>query len=126
MQVFLVHAEDDIVLARMRTRQLARAVGLGIGDQARISLAASSIAHTLKMGGARPGRIAIDGLEEEGRTGVRVVCTVADHDESDGLLRSLASWPWNLMVDELMTRKLPSEEVEVAAVKWAARVGGEA
>jgi hypothetical protein len=120
MQVFLVHVEDDIVLARLRTRQLARTVGLGVGDQARISLAASSIAHTLKMGGVHPGRIAIDGLQEDGRTGVRVVCTIADHDDSDGLLRSLASWPWNLMVDELMTRRLPSEEVEVTVVKWAA------
>ena len=59
-QTIKVKSMSDIVLARMRVRQMARTAGLGIRDQACIALATSSLAHALRLGGPDEDRIEID------------------------------------------------------------------
>lgn len=114
----------DVVTARMEVRNLARAVGLNTSDQARISLATSSLAEALGIGGARRGRITIERLIGDKRSGVRVICTTTQSppDSIDSDLQSKVSGnsTWRWMVDELIVETPPSNELQVTLVKWMA------
>lgn len=117
-QTIPVSTENDVIFARMQTRQLARALGLAIADQARISLAASSLAHAVKLGEASKGHIAISGLQEDGRSGLQIICrAVCPADESHNLQRALEDAKWMLMVDELSIQA-NADCIEITAVKW--------
>ncbi len=118
-QRIAIRGEDDVILARMKTRNLARAAGLGIADQARISLAASSLAHTMELGSRFGGHILIECLDGDGRPGVRIVCTAANAADGGQNLGALRDTKWLLMVDELTVETLPTSDVQVIAVKWA-------
>ena len=107
----------DIMAARARVRELARQKGLGITDQARISLATSSLADVLGLGTQRQGQIAISNVEEEKRTGIRVVCT-ATRDAKRALTPAQLD-VHQLLVDELTIEILPSDEVQVTLIQWA-------
>lgn len=112
-----VTSVHDIMSARARVRELARQKGLGITDQARISLASSSLADVLGLGTHREGQIVIDSMEEENRTGIRVVCTTAK-----GAKRELTSAQLDvhqLLVDELTIEMLPSDDVQVTMIQWS-------
>jgi hypothetical protein len=107
----------DIMAARARVRELARQKGLGITDQARISLATSSLADVLGLGTHRQGQIVIDSMNEENRTGIRVVCTAAK-----GAKRALTPAQLDvhqLLVDELTIEMLPSDDVQVTLIQWS-------
>lgn len=107
----------DIMAARARVRELARRKGLGITDQARISLATSSLADVLGLGTHRQGQIIINSTEEKSRIGIRVVCTAAK-----GAKRALTPAQLNvhqLLVDELTIEMLPSDDVQVTIVQWS-------
>jgi serine/threonine-protein kinase RsbT len=118
-QTITVRKDFDVILARSRTRDLARKMGMGTTDQARISLAASSAARALGLGGAHQGQIVITGLNGGGRVGVRVVCTTRDCTNRE--LRSRVFADARSMTDELTVKELPSGEVQVTLVKWAKR-----
>lgn len=105
--------ESDIVLLRMQVRDLARAMGLNLADQARISLAASSAAKAIGLGVAHPGQAKVEDCNCEGRIGVRVICT-----SKDGTRRALGDAKW--MVDEYSFETLPTSEIQVTLVKWRA------
>lgn len=112
-----VHNETDIILARLRVRELARAQGFNVMNQARVSLAASSLARTLGLGGTHRGQITVEGLQDGGRsTGVRVVCTKTDGAEADYGAQTFDDL--RLMVDELTVEELPSADLQVTMTKW--------
>ncbi len=117
-QTIMIHAQIDVITARVKVRELARALGLKTTDQARISLATSSLAQTLGLGKKLPGQIIIDRLIREERTGVRVVCVAADASDCD--LKPEVSRDMGWMVDELTVETLPSNGgVQATLVKWA-------
>ncbi len=113
-QTITVRSEVDVVIARMKVREMARELGMPLADQARISLATSSLAGALEMGKARHGQITMDCLRNGDRMGVRVICVKKE---------GAAYTPGNLgdtrwMVDELIIETLPSLDMQVTLIKW--------
>jgi hypothetical protein len=107
----------DIMAARAKVREMARRKGLGITDQARISLATSSLADVLGIGTRRLGQIAVDGLDEKDRAGIRVICTATQDARRD--LTSDQLDVHQLLVDELAVETLPSSDVQVTLIQWS-------
>ncbi len=114
-QTISLSSEFDIVLLRMQVRDLARAVGMSLADQARVSLAASSLAKALELGASHPGQATIAGLSRASQTGVQVIC--ADkHAQPGQKTGSLEEVQW--MVDELTLETLPSSIRQATLIKW--------
>jgi hypothetical protein len=114
-QTLVIANEYDIILLRMQVRDLARAVGLNLGDQARISLAASSAAQVIGLGATQCDQVTIESCYRDGRAGVRVVCTTKN-GKADHTPYAFGDTRW--MVDELTCETLPSKEMQVTLVKW--------
>jgi hypothetical protein len=116
-QKVVVGRDFDVIVARSRVRDLARRLGMGATDQARISLATSSAARTIGLGMPHRGQIVFEGLDDGKRLGVRVVCT-ANNGASDKPYSGTFS-NIRFMTDELTVEKLPSNEIQVTMVKWS-------
>ena len=106
----------NIVEARMQVRQLARAIGFDLFDQARISLAPSTMAIILGLERSGKGLIAMERLKNGGHVGLQVICTeetIVLHDLAVGVLDDAKQ-----MVDDLKVESLSSGGVEVTMIKW--------
>ena len=68
-----LNSDLDIVAARVEGRHLAREMGFGIIDQARIATAISELARNA-IAYARGGEIWLRRLEPNGRVGLQIVC----------------------------------------------------
>jgi hypothetical protein len=115
-QTIEIHNRFDIIEARMQVRTLARKLGLDLFDQARISLAASTVAIILGLESSGNGSISMERRQFGERVGVEVVCTKAD-----AKLPNLAAGVMDdakRMVDELTIKELPSHGIEVTLFKW--------
>jgi serine/threonine-protein kinase RsbT len=117
-ETIAVREEFDIITARMRARELARALGFNLVDQARIALATSSSARALGVDGTPRNQITITlGYLGGGeRSGVQVVCIKANTalgDLSPGAFSSTRR-----MVDELAIEALPPSDVQITLIKW--------
>lgn len=64
--------EWDIVTVRQLGRNIAKEIGFGIVDQARITTAISEIARNIYLF-AKSGEITIEAVEEGSRVGIKVV-----------------------------------------------------
>ena len=122
MKTIQVDAEPDIVSARMHVRNLARSLGFSTKDQARVSLATSSLAHFLDIGGKYKGEITFGCSNGNSGTSkdeivMRVVCTVFCANPKYQInKRGLSKVQW--MVDDLDVESLPSDDVQVTLIKW--------
>jgi serine/threonine-protein kinase RsbT len=76
----LIHSDLDIVAARVEGRNLAKEMGFGIIDQARIATAISELARNVVLY-AQSGQIILSGLDLDGRLGLQIVC----EDEGPGI-----------------------------------------
>jgi len=113
-----IHNELDIIEARMHVRRLARETGLDLFDQARISLAASTMAIILGLEKSVKGSITLAQVHDGERVGVQVICTRHDayaQDLAGGVLDDARR-----MVDELGVETVP-DGVAVSLIKWTAR-----
>ena len=108
---------SDIVIARLRVRELARRTGLGIRDQACIALATSSLAYALRLGEPNEGHIDIYCSDRDERVGIQVVCTATAGAECDLASQAMADAGW--MVDDLTVETLPPNDARITLVKWA-------
>lgn len=117
-QTIAIRTEADVIHARMQTRQLAREAGLQIADQARISLAASSLAHALELGNSYEGKVTITRLNGH-RSGIQIVYNTSREDNSELVKDLIRTNDWKLMVDELTVSVLPGDDLMVIAVKWS-------
>jgi serine/threonine-protein kinase RsbT len=70
----LVHNDLDIVSARVEGRNLAKRLGFGVIDQARIATAISELARNLVLY-ADGGQVLLEEVHSEGRTGIQIVCS---------------------------------------------------
>ncbi len=114
-QTISLSNEADIVLLRMQVRDLARAVGMNLADQARVSLAASSLAKVMGWGTGHPGQATLVRLVRDSHTGVQVIG--ADQCAQPGCATgSLDEVRW--MVDELTAEILPTHIRQVTLIKW--------
>lgn len=108
----------DAITARMKVRELARTKGLNITDQARISLAAYSLATALELGNKYPGHIVIDFLDSDDRDGLRVSCITDEAAGGDFDPQALSNAKW--LVDNLDIETLPSGQVKATIIQWSA------
>lgn len=113
-----IQNELDIIEARMHVRRLARETGLDLFDQARISLAASTMAIILGLEKSGRGSISLAQLHDGERAGVHVICT--RHDSSPQDLAGGVLDDARRMVDELGVETVPGG-VAVSLIKWAAK-----
>lgn len=115
----VINSEVDVINARLQTRQMAKAAGLPIMDQARISLAVSSLAHVIHMGDSLPGQIVINRIKEGERTGVQVVWMVRPSEDCESILRELNDCSLSMMVDTMEVQASPMSGMCITAVKWS-------
>lgn len=118
-QQFSVCSEVDVINARRLTRQLAKDSGLQIVDQARISLAVSSMAHLLSMGEQHPGVIRIRSISVDQRVGVEVAWMTSLGSEYQSIMQALHETALEMMVDQMTIEALPEGAVTITAIKWA-------
>ncbi len=114
-QTFVVREDFDVIVSRSAVRDLARSIGMGTADQARISLATSSAARALGIGRTHQGQITIEDVQHEGQLGIRVVCKVEDLDESPAEEKLADA---RAMADELAIHELSAGQIEVTLIKW--------
>lgn len=115
-----VHNEADVINARLQTRQMAKDAGLQIMDQARISLAVSSLAHMVRLGDSHPGQIIINRIAEEGRSGVQVVWILKPDTDYEDVMQALDDTALAMMVDDVNIQTSPVSGLYITAVKWCA------
>jgi len=112
-----IASQTDIVLLRMSVRDAARASGLSLADQARISLAVSSVAEAADTNGRTHGQATIEECRRDERVGTQV--TYVARDDSRGHWPQVVSGvKW--MVDELTVEQLSPDQVRVTLIKWKA------
>jgi serine/threonine-protein kinase RsbT len=68
-----INSDLDIVAARVEGRNLARSMGFGVIDQARIATAISELARNVVLYAAC-GQITLTDMEKDGRRGLQIVC----------------------------------------------------
>jgi two-component system, response regulator YesN len=114
----IVRDYRDVINARQKTRELARAIGMDVTSQARISLATSSMANAISLGMLRIGQIAIESIQNPEQFGVRVTCSTTDGKETHIPPAALRDVQW--MVDHLTVDALPANNVQITLEKMEA------
>jgi hypothetical protein len=110
--------EFDIISARVYAREMARREGFSITDQARISLAVSSLAHKLGLGQNNPAEIELTCIRRGARMGMRITIRVDATNDLGPIISNLEHMRWMFMVDELTTERSVGL-IKIVAVKWA-------
>jgi serine/threonine-protein kinase RsbT len=77
----LIHNDLDIIVARLKSREVAREMGFSTIDQARISLATGELARLLAGSVDGQGEIVVSGIQLDNHSGVQVVSI---NHEADG------------------------------------------
>jgi serine/threonine-protein kinase RsbT len=73
-----INSEFDVVRARMQAREMAKEMGFGMADQARISLAASELARVLVRNVRRNlSELLLVGVMNNGHPGFQVIGTIS-------------------------------------------------
>lgn len=123
----IVKDEMDVIVARLRAREVARGIGFTTVDQARISLAAGELARVLAQNMDGPGEIIISGINTPGHVGVQVISTetkgagsvletvdgaVQDNGRINGLAKAID------LVDEGLVEDQGDQGTRVTLMKW--------
>lgn len=124
----VIKSDLDIVTARLRAREVAREMGFGTIDQARISLAASELARILSLKINTPGEILIAGVNTPEHVGIQVTSIdISDEKllEADGQatqapLHDSALTNAMALVDEGLVEQVGAKNIRVTLMKWLA------
>jgi serine/threonine-protein kinase RsbT len=121
-----VNNDLDVVVARMQAREMAKEIGFGTADQARISLAASELARVLSWNTSYSGEIILESTSRNGQSGIQINCLVtigatptpdeADQEANVGRFRSIAGA--RQLVDESVMEAEGSKYTRVTLLKW--------
>jgi serine/threonine-protein kinase RsbT len=121
-----INNDLDIVVVRMQAREMAKQMGFGTADQARISLAASELARVLSWNTGETGEIVMSDASQNGQYGLQVACLVSlemvSDDEANsaqgtaGSNRSLAGACQ--LVDESIVEEQDNNQAQVTLIKW--------
>jgi serine/threonine-protein kinase RsbT len=122
-----VNNDLDIVMARMQAREMAKQMGFGTADQARISLAASELARVLSWNGNKSGEVVMSAIKQNEHQGLQVICLVSlkyipTKDKVDWAkepsvpTRSLAGACQ--LVDESIVEEQDSKQARITLIKW--------
>lgn len=119
-QKMIAHSDIDIINVRMAVRGFARDCGLGLKDQACISLASSSVASLLSLGkefDASGVEILMESCESGPQRGMRVICSRRDkkinHHEVNNRLKTS-----HYLVDDIEMKLASLNGIEVIVIKW--------
>jgi serine/threonine-protein kinase RsbT len=123
----IVNDDMDVIVARLRAREVARVLGFATVDQARISLAAGELARVLARNMGGPGEILISGINTPGHVGIQVISIESknarpgthpsDHaDRDDGRMDGLAKAID--LVDEGSVEDQGEQGTRVTLMKW--------
>ncbi|MDG5472820.1 anti-sigma regulatory factor [Jeotgalibacillus sp. ET6] len=120
--------EWDIVAARQLGRNVAKELGFGTVDQARITTAISELARNIYLY-AGQGQLCIDRLNEHGKTGLRIIAA----DEGPGIpdIRKVMEDGFSTsgglgaglpgvrrLMDDFNIDSNPGEGTDIRATKW--------
>ena len=110
-QTIPVNTEFDVFTARMQARKMAREIGFDTANQARVAIATLSLARALRLGEKQQGQVTLNCLEKAGDWGIQVDCTTANSVNCRTEPWAFADLEW--LVDELVVKELPSNNVQV-------------
>lgn len=123
-----INNDLDIVTARMQAREMARQVGFGTADQARISLAASELARLLAWTeGLEPRQIVMSPATRNGHPGIQVTCLICfdqiSEDNESTEAERLSKQNHSLagarqLVDESLIEPQDNKFARVTLIKW--------
>jgi hypothetical protein len=112
-----IHSAFDAITARAKVRELARETGLDVTGQARISLAAYSLANTTNLRSTNQSQLVVKILKKGKRTGIEVICVITNAANDHLMSDAFDNVKW--LVDEFTIETLPSDAVKVALVQWS-------
>jgi serine/threonine-protein kinase RsbT len=118
----------DVVTARVEGRNLARDIGFGIIDQARIATAISELARNVVLY-AYGGEVILNRIEPNGRVGLQMVCIDRGPgiEDPQSVLRQAGNGGHELsmglagtrrLMDEFEIQSEPGVGTTVTACKW--------
>lgn len=123
-----INNDLDIVTARMQAREIARQLGFGTADQARISLAASELARILAWTpGQQPREIVMSSATRNGHPGIQVACLIcfdqssgeSEGNEAEELLKQNQGLEGaRQLVDESFIEPQDNKYARITLVKW--------
>ncbi|MCK1995497.1 anti-sigma regulatory factor [Peribacillus muralis] len=120
--------EWDIVAARQLGRNVAKELGFGTVDQARITTAISELARNIYLY-AGQGSVSIEKLNEDGKSGLKIIAedqgpgiedirrVMEDGYTTSGGLGAGLPGAKRLM-DEFDIESIPGEGTTIVAMKW--------
>ena len=111
-----IHSALDAITARARVREFARETGLDITGQARISLAAYSLANT-ELRSTSQGQLIVQVLKKGKRAGVEVAYVIPDVANDHFASDAFENVKW--LVDEFTVETLPSNEIQIVLIQWS-------
>ncbi|OQY48017.1 MAG: hypothetical protein B6242_03525 [Anaerolineaceae bacterium 4572_78] len=116
----LINDDSDIITARIQARKIARQVGFGTVDQARISLAASELARLLiKFNIDVPAEILISRTASHGHSGIEVVGINPNIEDALQTTQDSALLGAIELVDEYLVEN-SEQGIRVTLMKWLA------
>jgi serine/threonine-protein kinase RsbT len=123
-----INGELDIVTARVEGRNMAKAMGFGIIDQARIATAISELARNVVLY-ARSGQITLREANRTGKIGLEITCEdqgpgikdvrqVFDEETSPGQRSGMGLRGTRRLMDEFEIESHAGIGTKVTARKW--------
>jgi serine/threonine-protein kinase RsbT len=125
---FQILNDLDIVMARVEGRNLARSLGFGVIDQARVATAISELTRNIVLYAGK-GTVTLRAIETPQRHGLEIVCAdsgpgIADvalvmregYSSRRGLGMGLPGT--RRLMDEFEIRSKPGEGTVITARKW--------
>ncbi len=122
MKRIYIHSEMDVAFARLQAREVAKALGFGTVDQARISLATSELARNMTE--ATPGHpeehgeVLVLRLEQGARQGLAVEFVRAPAKPGGPPVRMPDLVGVRHLVDECTVQEDPQHGTHVTLIKW--------
>lgn len=120
--------EKDIVKARQEGRDLAKKVGFGVVDQARITTAVSELARNIYVH-AKNGKIVIEVIDEGEKRGLKIIAI--DHGPGIKDIRAALEDGYSTsgglgvglpgvkrLMDEFFIDSKVNEGTEIVVIKW--------
>jgi hypothetical protein len=116
--------EYDVITMRQEVRQIARALGLGLAEQAKIATAMSTIARVL-IDRNRSAMFTLQTINQEAQAALEIVCVLGLAPLDDTQLEQM----WNLanvrlLVDEAMLSRDAGEAVLRVRMRLTHLAGG--
>lgn len=84
-----VYTDLDIIIARLRAREVAASMGFGTMDQARISMTAGELARVFVSRFNELRSLHISSLEESGKSGVQLMIEARPKDSQNTTVKEL-------------------------------------